>query len=370
MYPSNFKYESRILKETKSLIDSGLVDRIFIAAIWESGLREHEQLDSKREVWRVPLKTRHLPNGRFWKVLKIIEWMIKIFIRFRKVPITLVNCHCLAVLPLGVMFKIFVKSKVIYDAHELETEKNWPGAIKKMAKVLERILICHVDRVIVINNSIAQWYKNKYSLEEIYVVKNVPYKQDINPSNVLRGKFGIQDDEILFIYQGLLDSRVKFLLDVFSKIDNKKHIVFMGCGILEDTVKKYEKNFSNIHFQPAVKPNEVLHYTASADVGINLIENLSLNHYYCLPNKVFEYILSGLPLIVSDFPEMGRLIDDCKCGWKVPVNERLVIELIENISKKDVKEKKNNALNYRQNLGWHKEERKLLQLYKELRSMP
>ena len=76
IYQSNFRHESRMLKETKSLAHSGLVDRIYIAAIWESGTKEHEQLASKREVWRVPLKTRLLPNGSVCRVLKYTECFI------------------------------------------------------------------------------------------------------------------------------------------------------------------------------------------------------------------------------------------------------------------------------------------------------
>ena len=137
----------------------------------------------------------------------------------------------------------------------------------------------------------------------------------------------------------------------------------MGYGVLEDMVKEYENNFSNIHFQPAVKPEEGINYTKSADVGIHLLENTCLNHYYSLPNKVFEYIFSGLPLIVTNFPDMGKLIDDYQCGWKVSVDEKSVVDLIEHISKEDIKEKRNNAINCRDNFGWDKEEEKLLKIY-------
>ena len=423
IYPSAFKYESRILKETKSLVDSGLFEKIFIAAVWEKGLKVYEKLDGKREVWRIPLKTsklhphllppqpphllssplggeegkergRNEDGGFFWKVLKHLEWMTRIFLRYRRKSIKFINCHTLSSLPLGVLFKIFAKSKLIYDAHELETEKEgWVGLRRVIAKILERILIAYADSVIVVSDSIRKWYKNEYHLKEVHLIRNVPYRETriSRDSNVLlsgiskfpptyllppRGedggerynlkeRFKIENDEILFIYQGVLGSGrgIKILLNAFSKIEEKKHIVFMGYGVLEDMVKEYENNFSNIHFQPAVKPEEVINYTKSADVGIHLLENTCLNHYYSLPNKVFEYIFSGLPLIVSNFPDMGKLIDDYQCGWKVSVDEKSVVDLIEHISKEDIKEKKNNAINCRNNFGWQEEEKKLLKLY-------
>ena len=80
IYPSNFIQESRILEERKSLVKSDLFDETFIRAIYENGLKEHEQFDIKREVWRIPLKTMALPNGDFWEIMKHIEWALKIFL--------------------------------------------------------------------------------------------------------------------------------------------------------------------------------------------------------------------------------------------------------------------------------------------------
>lgn len=80
IYPSNFIHESRILEERKSLVKSGLFDKTFIRAIYESGLKEHEQFDSKREAWKISLKAMALPNVAFWEITKHIEWALKIFI--------------------------------------------------------------------------------------------------------------------------------------------------------------------------------------------------------------------------------------------------------------------------------------------------
>ena len=59
-------------------------------------------------------------------------------------------------------------------------------------------------------------------------------------------------------------------------------------------VKEASKLNSNIHFHEAVSQTEIINVTSSADVGLSLITNDSLNHDYCLPNKVFEYIHSGI----------------------------------------------------------------------------
>jgi glycosyltransferase involved in cell wall biosynthesis len=185
---------------------------------------------------------------------------------------------------------------------------------------------------------------------------------------VLREQLKIKRDETLFIYQGGLSKGrgIQIILDAFGKVNKQKHIVFMGRGPLEEVIKEFENNFSNIHFHPAVKPEEVLRYTSSADIGVSLIENTCLSYYYSLPNKVFEYLLSGLPMIVSEFPEMGRFVDENNCGWKVRIDSRALIKLIESISHEDIFEKTNNVLKCRDNYGWHIEEETLLKIYKSM----
>ena len=371
IYPSCFIHESRILKETKSLANARLFSRIFIGAIYCDGLKEHEKLDGIRELWRVPIRMNGGREGSLWKVFKIIEWSIRIFHRYRKERIEVIHCHGLATLPVGVLFRWFVGSKLVYDAHELETEREGMTSFRRhLSKAAERFLMHRVDRLVVVSDSIAEWYKIRYSTREVHVIKNIPYpaKHGVERSRILKEMFGLEEDEILFIYQGVLDSGrgIEILLDVFSTIDSKRHIVFMGFGALEQKVQEYSGRFQKIHFQPAVPPEEVQRYTRSADVGISLIENTCLSYYYSLPNKLFEYILCGLPLIVSDFPDMGKIIDEYDCGWKVPVEREAVLKAVEGITKEDLKKKSRNIDRCRSSFSWKSEEEKLLQLYRLL----
>lgn len=367
----NFKHPSRILKETRSLSEAGLVDEIYIVALWDDGLEEHERLDEKRQVWRVRLRmARHRP-GLIPKLMLYIEWITRVFLRFRGTPVKFVNCHSLTVLPIGLLFKVFSKSIVVYDTHELETETTGlAGIMQVSAKLIERISIRWVDAVITVNESIAEWYRNEYGLKNVYTVRNIPYQQDdggeAGETGILKNKSGIRSDEILFIYHGgLTPGRgIDILLDVFANLDRRKQIVFMGYGEYEEVIRKYEQTHPNIHFQDAVSPQEVHRYASSADVGICLYENVSLNHYLCLPNKVFEYIMSGLPLIVSDFPEMRQVVDGPKCGWTVAVDGDALLTLVSAISWDDIMDRRNGVLRYRETIGWSKEEEILLQVYR------
>jgi len=369
LYPSTFTHETRILKETKSIADAKLFDKIFIAAIWRPGLAENECIDSVRHVWRVPLTTRRL-NGILGKGIRYLEWMIRIYQHFKSESITCVNCHTISVLPLGILLKKRCGASVVYDAHELETEKlGLHGVIKKLCKWGEARLIPLVDGMIVVSDSIADWYRNTYYIENIIVVKNIPYQtsrvKSVN-QNILKTQFNIPENALLFLYQGLLSygRGLHLLLRAFTEQNQARHIVFMGYGQLEAEIQEWAVRYSTIHFHQAVPPDELSRYTAGADIGCCLIEDRCLSYRFSMPNKLFEYIFSGIPVIASDFPDMGRFIDEYQCGWKVPVSEQMVRDLIHTMTPDDIRTRKQQALHVRSLIGWEQEQLKLLELYR------
>ena len=372
IYPSPITHESRMLKETKSIADAQLVDTIYLVGIWKDGLEEHEQIDARRQIWRVRPRIGSQKSSLVFKTLRYIEWQLRILWHFRSSPVKMVNCHSLPVLPIGVLFKLFLRAALVYDTHELETESIGAVGIKQVFyKLIERIFIRFADAVITVNNAIMEWYKHEYGIRNIVAVRNIPYQRleaDINKNNILKSKFRINDDEILFIYQGSLGAGrgIDILLDTFSKVDGKKHLLFMGFGEWEDRIKQYEQAYTNIHFLDAVRPAEVDRYTIGADVGLCLIENIGLNYFLSLPNKLFEYIMNGVPVIVSDFPEMSRVIDEGDCGWKVAVDKSALYSLVTNISKDEIAAKRNHAMQYRKMIGWQNEEKVLLNVYRNM----
>lgn len=372
IYPSSITHESRMLKETKSIADAQLVNKIYLVGMWKDGLEEHEQIDVRRHIWRVRPRIGSQESSLVIKTLRYIEWQLRILWHFRNSSVKYVNCHSLPVLPIGVLFKLFLGAALVYDTHELETEIIGVVGIKRVFfKLIEKSFIRFADAVITVNDAIMEWYKNEYGLQNITAVRNIPYQRhedEISKNNILKTKFCINDDEILFIYQGVLGvgRGIDILLDTFSKVDGKKHLLFMGFGEWEDLIKQYEQAYGNIHFLDAVRSSDVNRYTFGADVGLCLIENLSLSFYLSLPNKLFEYIINGVPVIVSDFPEMRRVIDEADCGWKVAVDKSALYSLVASISKDEIAAKRNNVMQYRKMIGWQNEEKALLNVYRHM----
>ncbi|MCE5282796.1 MAG: glycosyltransferase [Deltaproteobacteria bacterium] len=360
-----------MLKITGTLSHFGVFDQIHIMATWEEGLPIVESLDETRQVVRISRAPLERQSGMFWKIAKTLlwSWRIRRFLAGRKIDC--INSHSLAVLPLCVYLKSRHGAKLIYDTHELETETDGCTGIRQfLSKFVEKKLIRYVDEVSVVSESIAQWYRDTYSLNRVHVIRNVPYRPSSlpAPTRLLRDRYGIADHEMVFLYHGTISEErgVDLLLRIFARLDRSKHIVFMGFGNRTAAVTEYAARHENIHYQPAVPPDELLPYTCGADIGIHLIKNTCLNHYYCLPNKIWEYLNASLPVLISDLYEMGRLVDRFDCGWKCKPRERDAHELIQSITWGALGEKKKGVAESQRHFGWQLEEAPLLEIYKQL----
>lgn len=172
---TEFRNESRVLKEISSLEASETFDSFTIIALGADDLLTDDAITSKVRVRRVMLLTRKLPKSAPFQLIKFIEFMFKCLLMVRKEKAQVVNVHTLAILPLGWILKKFFKVKLVYDAHELETEKNGlHGFRQRISKYIESIFIRSCDLIIVVGEYIADWYANAYKIERPLVVKNSP----------------------------------------------------------------------------------------------------------------------------------------------------------------------------------------------------
>ena len=171
------------------------------------------------------------------------------------------------------------------------------------------------------------------------------------------------------MYQGGLSSGrgIEILLDAFKQIDDDSVIVFMGYGPLEDMIKKASEEYGNIYFYPAVSPDILLDYTSSADFGISTIEDSCLSYRYCLPNKMFEYLMAEIPVIVSNLYEMKRLVENYKVGIVAKENSPTGLkEAIKQAVQLDKKELQQNIEKVKEIYNWEEQEKVLLEVYKGL----
>jgi len=368
---TEFRNESRVLKEASSISTLELFDKVFVAALHADGLLERESFGEGVEAKRFKLKTRNLSKGLFAQAIKYLEYTFKVTHYYWKKDITMINIHALSLLPVGYFLKLLYGAKLIYDTHELETETNGAhGARKKIAKLVERLLIKHADYVFVVSENIASWYEREYKIMRPTVILNAPRYYELQQKNVFRESLGIRKEQVIVLYQGGLNKSrgVDTLLTVFSqRQDDSIVIVFMGNGEMEEQVKQLASINNKVFFHPMVPANYVLEYTISADIGIHMIRNTCLNHDYCMPNKLFEYAMAGLPVIVSDMKEMREMVEDYQMGLVVDASdEDMINQAIDKMVKTDLNKFKLNARKAAEENAWEVQEVKMLGVYQAM----
>ncbi len=257
-------------------------------------------------------------------------------------------------------------SHIIYDSHELFTEVPELLSKKKIKLFwlyLESKIFPKLKNVITVSDGYAKLYKKKYG-NSITVIKNVPSLDSRKINNFSLPGFKLDEKNI--IYQGSLnkDRGIDLMIKAVKFIDVKLFI--LGSGDLELSLREYvvKENLTNkVFFVGRVPFNDLKHITKFFDLGLSFEENSCLAYRYSLPNKVFDYIHAGIPVLSSDLPEMSNFIISNKVGQTLSSREpkiiaKQILALISNKNqyRKDIEKTKNKYC-------WQKEEKKLLKLF-------
>jgi glycosyltransferase involved in cell wall biosynthesis len=371
---NGFTHANRVLKIIRSLINFELIDQVYVAALYNPGLLEDEIYVPGIEVKRFNLKTRKMSKLLIAQLFKYFEFLYSISKYYKNKKIRLINIHSLALLPIGVYLKKKFDAKLVYDTHELETETNGLfGLRKRLSKIVERSFIKRVDLVVVVGDLIADWYVGHYGIQRPYVVKNIPrYRGKIENNNKFRNSLNIPSEKIIFLYQGgfMAGRGIELLLETFKKSSIQDAvIIFMGYGLMENKIKEASEKYNSIYYLPAVPIDEILEYTCSADFGLAIIEFSCLSYYYSLPNKLFEYLVAEIPVVVSNMKEMAKIVIENEVGVVV---ENLTTKGIEDAINKlldmNYSELKENIARTKKKYCWEAQETMLVSAYQKLLS--
>ena len=310
-------HDSRVLKETGSILGKFPDKELVSAGFHEPGYAEKESI-GQRQVHRWRLATRPLPKNLLSQSIKYMEWYIRLIKAYRKEPLQIIHCHDIEPLAIAVRLKKITGAKLIYDAHELETERNGSRGIRQsLTQWQEARWMPYVDHLITVSPSIEKWYAQRYPDTPRHLVRNIPQEVDVSVLPItLRKSLAVPDNALLFLYLGGLSKGrgIETILESFTHDSVPHHVLFMGSGALEEQVKRQAEACERIHYRSPVPPAEVTSYAAGADVGLSLIEDTCLSYRYCLPNKLFENMLAGLPVLASDLPDQRQVIIDHQAG--------------------------------------------------------
>lgn len=218
---------------------------------------------------------------------------------------------------------------LVYDSHEYWTEVPELVVRPKVRAVwlrLERFLFPRVDAAMTVNASIAKIYEKEYGLP-VHVVRNLP--QRINWEDVPARK------PRQLIYQGALNMGrgIELLIDAMEHLPDYQ-LVIVGYGNVDQALREQAASRSwagRIAFKGFVPPEALRPLTAESSLGLSLEEDLGKSYHLALPNKLFDYIQAGVPVLVSDLPEMVAVVLEHGVGEVLTAAERTPQKLSERI---------------------------------------
>jgi glycosyltransferase involved in cell wall biosynthesis len=228
--------------------------------------------------------------------------------------------HDLTALPAAVYAAKRNGGRLIYDSHEifLESGSNAgrPRWIRRVFAHLERRWTARAHALVTVNDSLAEELARRYSAPRIVVLHNTPprWQPPETSPDLIRAATGIPQDHNIALYHGSFTTHrgIEQLCDAILLPDMASvHAVLMGYGWLQPELERRagDTRFAGrLHVLPAVSPAELLLWVASADVGVAAIQPSTLNHRLSTPNKLFECLAAGVPIVASDFEEMRRIV--------------------------------------------------------------
>ncbi|MFK5856555.1 MAG: glycosyltransferase [Bacteroidota bacterium] len=261
---------------------------------------------------------------------------------------------------------------LIYDSHEYFTEV--PELVNRkhvqsIWKYIERKLFPKQTDIITVNDSIANLFENDYGIRP-HVVRNIPRrKQSIEV--ISKKLLGLPEDKFILILQGAginVHRGSEELVEAMQFVHNAV-LLIVGGGDVIDTLKSMVRKYNldqKVIFKPRVPYRDLMQYTAVADLGLTLDKSTNLNYKFSLPNKLFDYIQAGIPILSSPLPEIQKIIKKYDVGDFISDYnpEHIAQKINEMLSKPFLMDNwKKNCKFAAAELTWENEEKVLIEIY-------
>lgn len=305
---SDFVTDQRVIKTTSFLLKKEYEVTVYC-------------LKGKAIPAEIPVTLKQVKVWRQKGLLFFLSFNLNVLLKmlFRKADLYWAN-DLDTLLPVYLMAKLRRK-KIVYDSHELYTEQpslQGKNAKKKIWETVERWCMPGVDRFITVNGSIADWYKEKYgkgvgvvmNMPLLSVTKNIVPVTDFYPGRkilILQGSG---------IHKGRGGPEI---VAAMAHLDATYLLVIIGTGdalpLMQSMVKEKALE-EKVVFLPRMPYREMMAYTKASALGLHLdAPDGSLNSLYSSPNKLFDYIHAGIPVLAAPGAEIRKVVDKWKIGF-------------------------------------------------------
>lgn len=390
-------YDARVQREALALARAGWdVDIACLHTTTEPPPDLHEKI----RLLRIPIRTkqikrylerkadRRVKRGVFRVIRNPVVKMAKNVVAQRQFAMKIdelcqaasydaVHCHDLNTLNIGVHLKRKKGYTLVYDSHELFNEMNGKGRWERMVGYrVEAWWINHVDWLITVNELMEREFKNRYGGElKTAVIRNIPESLKELPleKDYFHQKYNLDEQDRVLLYQGGFSRNrgLEELIRSLTYLPDTCKLVLLGFGELIERLTQLVidlKLTERVFFHEPLLPQEMLRVTAHADVGMVLYQDSCLNNVLSTPNKIYEYIQAGIPIVSSDHPGKAIVVGTYKIGKLVdPQDEKGIAAAVEEIL--EIPESYLIAgLKAKKQLTWEQEQEQLVQLYQTIES--
>lgn len=386
-------YDARVQREARALGEAGY--SVTIGCLQEYP-DDPPELGTNVTIKRVSLRTKRLKRsaesgngGQALKrlmfsaarqpVMKLVKdiWANAEYYRAMRDEImnrrhyAVIHCHDLNTLPAGYWLARRFQLKLVYDSHEIFNEMAGKNKLEKwIGRWIEKRLLSRADAMITVNEHLKNHFIERYgSVPPMTILQNVPEHHPTKssvPNDYFRSKYGLDEQDILLLYQGGLNPHrgLDLILSAMERLPDRYKLILLGDGRIRrklEQIVQLKNLAARVFFHDQVPADQLLGYTRQTHIGLVMYENTSLNNYLSTPNKVFEYMAAGIPTIASDHP--GKQIVELEgtgvCVEETPEDIVKAIHLIQ--SKYD--EYRERCLRAASKYTWDQEKEKLIRLY-------
>lgn len=236
-----------------------------------------------------------------------------------------IHAHDVNVLPTAWLAARLSDAKLVYDAHEISTGREGYASFRTLVAIIEQALMPRAQGTITTTDARAKFFARAYGIARPIVLQNRPRFQAEQVSTRIRDELKLAQPWPIVLYQGGLQQGrgLERLVRGAALVPNA-YFILIGGGRLDARLRALATELGleeRVRFISTVELAELPSYTASADIGVQPIENTCLNHFTTDSNKLFEYVQAGLPVVASDLPEIRRVVSKHGLGVLVPPGE-------------------------------------------------
>ena len=291
----------------------------------------------------------------------------------------IVHAHDLNTMYAGKLVKEKIRSKLVYDSHELWIHRNRVNREAKFERILdtyvEKWLIQYADEIITVCDSIGIWLLDRYkTISKPTILRNMPYRMETtqhSSSLDLKHRLGLSQDSIVMIYTGKITSGRGIEVGINTLMDVEGlNLVLLGYGEPK-YVSKLERMIAQIglggrvFFCDPVPYQRVTEFIRGADFALVYIEPVCLSYEFALPNKLFESIQAGIPIMGSGLTEIKSVVEGLDIGLCFSSQKELANKL-NTLQSSQLNKWRENIQKKKSLLCWEIEQQKLLELYAKL----